>query len=166
MNQAINATYAECDQQLCIIHQIRSSTKYVAEKDRKAVCASLKTIYGAVNLENAEYAKEAVRETWGRKYPSLLRCWDDNWADLVTFFQFTPEIRSLIYTTNAVEGFHRMLRKFTKTRTIFPTDDAVKKAVFLSVREIFKKWTMPVRNWGMIYGQLLLHFGGRFLHAS
>ena len=166
LNQAINATFTECRQQLCIIHQIRSSTKYVAEKDRKAVCADLKTIYGAVNLEEAEYAKEVVREKWGRKYPSLLRCWDDNWADLVTFFQFSPEIRCLIYTTNAVEGFHRMLRKFTKTRTIFPTDDAVKKAVFLSVREISKKWTMPLRNWGLIYGQLMLHFQDRLLRVS
>ena len=166
LSKAINATFPPCDNQLCIIHQIRSSTQYVAWKDRKAVCADLKTIYGAVNLDEAEYAKEMVREKWGKKYPSLLRCWDDNWAELVTFFQYTPEIRTLIYTTNAVEGFHRMLRKFTKTRTIFPTDDAVRKAVYLSVKEISKKWTMPLRNWGLIYGQLVIHFGHRLPYAS
>ena len=166
LSKAINATFPQCDNQLCIIHQIRSSTQYVPWKDRKAVCADLKTIYGAVNLDEAEYAREVVREKWGNRYPALLRCWDDNWAELVTFFQYTPEIRTLIYTTNAVEGFHRMVRKFTKTRTIFPTDDAVRKAVYLSFKEISKKWTMPLRNWGLIYGQLMLHFGQRFPYAS
>jgi len=123
-------------------------------------------IYSAVNLDEAEYAREVVREKWGKKYPSLLRAWDGNWAELVTFFQYTPEIRTLIYTTNAVEGFHRMMRKFTKNRTIFPTDDAVRKAIFLSVREITKKWTMPLRNWCLIYGQLMIHFGQRLPYAS
>ena len=166
LSKAINATFPLCANQLCIIHQIRSSTGHVLWKDRKEVCADLKMIYSAVNLDEAEYAREVVREKWGKKYPSLLRAWDGNWAELVTFFQYTPEIRTLIYTTNAVEGFHRMMRKFTKNRTIFPTDDAVRKAIFLSVREITKKWTMPLRNWCLIYGQLMIHFGQRLPYAS
>jgi putative transposase len=166
LNQAINATFPECEQQLCIIHQIRASMRFVPEKDRKAVCVDLKSIYCAVNLEEAEYAKEAFQEKWDKKYPSILKSWDANWAELVTFFRYAPEIRGLIYTTNAVEGFHRQLRKFTKTRTIFPTDDAIKKAVYLSVREISRKWTMPLRNWGLIYGQLMVYFEERISRAS
>ncbi|GHU68298.1 IS256 family transposase [Clostridia bacterium] len=186
LNQAIHATFPECEQQLCIIHQIRASMRFVPEKDRKAVCADLKTIYCAINLDEAEYAKEAFREKWDKKYPSILKSWDANWAELVTFFKwrlaarsgpgsaesrrdsfmYAPEIRSLIYTTNAVEGFHRQLRKFTKTRTIFPTDDAIKKAVYLSVREISRKWTVTLRNWGLIYGQLMIHFEERISCAS
>jgi len=166
LNQAINATFPECAQQLCIVHQIRSSMKFVQEKDRKAVCADLKAIYCAINLDEAEYAREAFREKWNKKYPSVLRSWDTNWAELITFFQYAPEIRSLIYTTNAVEGFHRQLRKFTKTRTIFPTDDAIRKAVYLSVREISRKWTMPLLKWRLIYGQLMIHFEERLAHVS
>lgn len=166
LNAAINAAFPECANQLCIIHQIRASTRYVPEKDRKAVCVDLKAVYGAVNLEDAEYALEAFREKWNKKYPAILKSWDANWAELVTFFQYAPEIRSLIYTTNAVEGFHRQLRKFTKTRTIFPTDDAVRKAVYLSVREIERKWTMPLQKWGLIYSQLVIYFDHRLQRVS
>jgi putative transposase len=166
LDRAIENQFPACQQQLCVIHMIRASTKYVSWKDLKEVCADLKSVYCAVNLDEAEYAKEAVREKWGTKYPELIRCWDDNWTGVVTFYQFGPEIRRMIYTTNAVEGFHRMLRKFTKTRTIFPTDDAVKKAVYLSVREISRKWTMPMQNWGFIYGELMLLFGERLKQAS
>ena len=121
--------------------------------------------YSAVSLDDAEYAKEEFREKWDKKYPAILKSWDANWSELVTFFEFPDAIRRLIYTTNAVEGFHRMLRKFTKTRTIFPTDDAAKKAVYLSVMEISKKWTMPLRDWGLIYGQLMLYFDERLQAA-
>jgi putative transposase len=161
LSNAINATFTQCSQQLCVVHQIRSSTKFVPWKDRKAVCADLKRIYGAVNLDDAEYAREEFREKWDSKYPSILKSWDANWAELVTFFQFSAEIRKLIYTTNAVEGFHRMLRKYTKVKTIFPTDDSIKKVVFLTVKEISKKWTQSIRDWGLIYGQLVLHFEER-----
>lgn len=161
LSAAINASFPQCQQQLCIVHQIRSSTRFVPHKDRKAVCADLKKIYGAVNLDDAEYAKEEFREKWDQKYPSILRSWDENWADLVTFFEYSPEIRRLVYTTNAVEGFHRMLRKYTKTKTIFPTDDAVRKAVYLSIKEISKKWTQPIRNWGLIFSQIVIFFEKR-----
>lgn len=161
ISNAINATFPLTRQQLCIVHQIRSSTKFVPHKDRKAVCADLKKIYGAINLDDAEYAKEEFREKWNKKYPSIMKSWDKNWCELTTYFEFPEEIRRLIYTTNAVEGFHRMLRKYTKTKTIFPTDDSVRKSVYLSVREITKKWSMPVRDWGMAYSQLAIFFEDR-----
>jgi putative transposase len=161
LSEAINAVFPRTKQQLCIVHQIRNSTKFVPYKDRKAVCAGLKKIYGAVNLEDAEYALEEFRENWDKKYPSITKSWDKNWAELSTFFEYPPEIRRLIYTTNAVEAYHRQLRKFTKTKSILPTDDAIRKVVYLSVREITKKWTMPARDWGMAYSQIMIFFADR-----
>jgi putative transposase len=161
LGEAINAVFPRTKQQLCIVHQIRNSVKFVPHKDRKAVCAGLKKIYGAVNLDAAEYALEEFREKWNGKYPAILRSWDDNWAELTTFFEYPQEIRHLIYTTNAVEAYHRMVRKFTKVKAIFPTDDSIRKVVYLSVREITKKWTMPVRDWGMAYSQLVIFFPER-----
>ena len=161
LGEAINAVFPRTKQQLCIVHQIRNSVKFVPHKDRKAVCADLKKIYGAVNLDAAEYALEEFREKWNQKYPAILRSWDENWAELTTFFEYPQEIRHLIYTTNAVEAYHRMVRKFTKAKAIFPTDDSIRKVVYLSVREITKKWTMPVRDWGMAYNQFSIFFAGR-----
>lgn len=162
LGDAINAVFPKTKQQLCIVHQVRNSAKFVPYKDRKAVCADLKRIYGAVNLDDAEYAKEEFREKWDRKYPSIMRSWDTNWAELSTFFEYPQEIRKLVYTTNAVEGYHRMIRKFTKTKSIFPTDDSIRKVVYLSVKEIQKKWTQSVRDWGLIYSQIMVYFEGRF----
>jgi len=159
---AISAVFPKTKQQLCIVHQIRNSVKFVPYKDRKAVCADLKKIYGAVNLDDAEYMKEEFREKWDKKYPAILRSWDDNWAELTTFFEYPEQIRHLIYTTNAVEAYHRMVRKFTKSKAIFPTDDSIKKVIFLSANEITKKWTMPVRDWGMAYSQFVIFFADRF----
>ena len=144
--EAINAIFPKTKNQLCIVHQIRSSCKFVPYKDRKAVCADLKKIYGAVNLDDAEFAKEEFREKWDKKYPNILKSWDKNWPELTAFFQFPSEIRRIIYTTNAVESYHRMVRKFTKAKAIFPTDDSIRKVIYLSVKEISKKWTMPVRD--------------------
>jgi len=161
LGEAINAVFPKTKQQLCIVHQIRNSLKFVPYKDRKAICADLKKIYGAVNLDDAEYAKEEFREKWDKKYPAILRSWDDNWAELTTFFEYPEQIRHLIYTTNAVEAYHRMVRKFTKTKAIFPTDDSIRKVIFLSVKEIAKKWTVPARDWGMIYSQIMIFFADR-----
>jgi putative transposase len=163
LSEAINAVFPNTKQQLCIVHQVRNSVKFVPYKDRKAVCADLKKIYGAVNLYDAEYALEEFRERWEKKYPAILRSWDENWVELTTFFEFPQEIRHLIYTTNAVEAYHRMVRKFTKTKSIFPTDDSIRKVVYLSVKEISKKWTMPVRSWGMAYSQLAIFFAERLV---
>lgn len=163
---AIETVFPKTEQQLCVIHQIRNSTKYVSYKDLKPLMADLKLVYGAVTLEDAEYRLEELREKWGKKYPQILKSWDVNWAELTTYFKYPQEVRTLIYTTNAVEGFHRMLRKFTKTKTIYPTDDAVRKSVYLSIQEISRKWTMPIRDWGIIIGQLSLFFGNRLELAS
>jgi putative transposase len=161
LSEAINATFPMTKQQLCIVHQVRNSVKFVPWKDRKAICADLKKIYGAVNLDDAEYALEEFREKWEKKYPAILRSWDENWAELTTFFEFPQEIRHLIYTTNAVEAYHRMVRKFTKAKAIFPTDDSIRKIVYLSVKEILKKWTMPARDWGLAYSQFVIFFPER-----
>ena len=163
---AIETVFPKTEQQLCVIHQIRHSTRFVSYKDLKALMADLKLVYGAATLENAEYQLEVFRDKWGKKYPQILKSWDANWAELTTYFKYPQEVRTLIYTTNAVEGFHRMLRKFTKTKTIYPTDDAVRKSVYLSVQEISRKWTMPIRDWGIIIGQLSIFFGDRFQLAS
>ena len=163
LGEAINAIFPKTKQQLCIVHQIRNSLKFVPYRDRKTICSDLKKIYGAVNLDDAEYAKEEFREKWDKKYPAILRSWDDNWADLTTFFNYPEQIRHLIYTTNAVEAYHRMVRKFTKSKAIFPTDDSIRKVVFLSVKEISKKWTVPARDWGLIYSQIMIYFADRFV---
>ena len=159
---AINAIFPRTKNQLCIVHQIRNSCKFVPYKDRKAVCADLKKIYGAVNLDDAEYAKEEFRKKWDKKYPNILKSWDKNWTELTVFFEYPQEIRKIIYTTNAVESYHRMVRKLTKSKAIFPTYDSIRKIIFLSVKEISKKWTMPVRDWGLAYSQLAIFFEDRF----
>ena len=163
LSEAINAVFPRTKQQLCIVHQVRNCTKFVPYKDRKAVCADLKRIYGAVNLDDAEYALEEFRENWDKKYPSIVKSWESNWSELTTFFEYPQEVRHLIYTTNAVEAYHRQVRKFTKTKTILPTDDSIRKVVYLSVREITKKWTMPARDWGMAYSQIMIFFAERFV---
>jgi putative transposase len=163
LGEAINAVFPKTKQQLCIVHQIRNSTKFVCYKDRKEICADLKEIYGAVNLDDAEYAKEEFREKWDKKYPAIMCSWDANWAELTTFFNYPQEVRHLIYTTNAAEAYHRIVRKFTKSKAVFPTDDSIRKVVFLSIKEIAKKWTMPVRNWAMAYSQIMIFFEDRFV---
>jgi putative transposase len=119
---AINSIFPKTKQQLCVVHQIRSSTKCVPYKDRKAICADLKKIYGAVNLDDAEYAKEEFAENRNGKYPSIMKSWNENWSEIAAFFEYPSEIRKLIYTTNPVEGYHRMVHKFTKSKAIFPTN--------------------------------------------
>ncbi len=160
-SQAIEAAFPRTEQQLCIIHQIRNSTKYVSYKDLKALMADLKLVYGAVSEEAALAALCDFSDTWGKKYPQIVKSWEANWAELSTYFKYPGEVRTLIYTTNAVEGFHRMLRKYTKTKTVYPNDDAVRKSVYLAIGEISKKWTMPIRDWGAIIGQLSIFFEDR-----
>ena len=158
---AIETVFPKTEQQLCVIHQIRNSTKYVSYKDLKPIMADLKLVYQAVSEDDALFHLEEFREKWNKKYPQICKSWDDNWAELSTYFKYPDEVRRLIYTTNAVEGFHRMLRKYTKTKTIFPTDDSLRKSVYLSIMEITKKWSMPVRDWGTIIGQLTIFFDDR-----
>ena len=156
--RAIQTAFPNTEQQLCVIHQIRNSTKYVSYKDLKAVMADLKRVYGAPTLPDAEYRLVEFGEKWSGKYPQIVKSWEENWAELTTYFKYPAEFRRVIYTTNAVEGFHRMLRKYTKTKTIYPTDDALKKSVFLAIQNITRKWTMPIANWGVIMGQMMIFF--------
>ena len=159
---AISTAFPTTESQLCIIHMIRNSTKYVSHKDLKPLMADLKKVYGAVSEDAALYALEEFKESWDSRYPQIYKSWESNWVDLSAFFKFPAEMRRLIYTTNAVEGFHRMLRKFTKTKTNFPTDDSLKKSIYLSIKEISKKWNQPVRNWGIIIGQFIMFYEDRF----
>ena len=161
LSEAITSIFPKTKNQLCIVHQIRNSCKFVPYKDRKEVCADLKKIYGAVNLDDAEYAKEEFAQKWNKKYPNILKSWERNWTELTTFFEYPEEIRRIIYTTNAVESYHRAVRKFTKSKSIFPTDDSIRKAIYMSASEITKKWTMPVRDWGMAYSHLTIWFEDR-----
>ena len=161
-SSAIETVFPKTEQQLCIIHQIRSSTKYVVKKELQDVMTDLRKVYGAITLEEAEYHLAELEKKWGNKYPHLIKSWRLNWEDIIPFFKYPEELRRMIYTTNAIEGFHRMLRKYTKNKTIFPTDDSVRKSVYLSVREISKKWNHAAQNWGIIMGQLMIFFEDRF----
>jgi putative transposase len=123
--------------------------------------ADLKAIYQAPSEDDALFHLEMFKENWNKKCPQIAKSWEDNWAALSAYFKYPAEVRRLIYTTNAVEGFHRMLRKYTKTKTVFPSDDSLKKSIYLSIQEISKKWTMPIQNWGIIMGQLSIFFEER-----
>ncbi len=159
--KAMETAFPRTESQLCIVHQIRNSLAFVSWKERKTVSADLKTVYRASTLDDAEYQLEVFREKYGKKYPYILKSWDDNWAELSVFFKYPEAVRRLIYTTNPVEGFHRMLRKYTKTKTMFPTDDALLKSVYMSIQEINKKWTTSVRDWTEIWGQFTIFFDER-----
>jgi transposase-like protein len=161
LSTAINSVFPKTEQQLCIIHQIRNSTKYVSYKDLKPIMADLKAVYKAPCEDDALYHLEAFAEKWDKKYPQITKSWHNNWSELSAYFKYPKDVRRLIYTTNAVEGFHRMLRKFTKTKTTFPSDEALKKSIYLSIMEIEKKWGLPLRDWGIIMGQMSIFFEER-----
>jgi transposase-like protein len=159
---AIESVFPHTLIQQCVIHQIRNSLKYVSWKDRKAFVADLKTIYKAATREQAEANLRELDQTWSSKYAVAVRSWQNNWENLATFFEFAPEIRRLIYTTNAVEGYHRQLRKVTKNKPSFPSPEAARKLLFLANRNITRKWTMPIPNWATILNQLAIRFEDRF----
>jgi len=159
--EAIHAVFPKSEIQRCVIHQIRQSLKYIASKDHKAFTADLKTVYRAVTREEAETNLLKLAEKWGDKYAIAVRSWENNWEDLVTFFDYPAEIRRLIYTTNVIEGYHRQLRKVTKNKAAFPTPEAVRKLLYLANENITKKWTMPIQNWANMLNQLALRFEGR-----
>jgi len=160
--EAIQAIFPNTKVQRCIIHQIRHSLKYVTWKDRKAFVADLKTIYKAATQEEAEANLIKLEEKWGSKYGAAVRSWQNNWSDLATFFEFPKEIRRLIYTTNTVEGYHRQLRKVTKTKGVFPTEQSVRKLLYLATINITKKWTATIQNWALILNQLAIRFEDRW----
>lgn len=160
-SEAILSVYPKAEIQLCVVHQIRNSLKYVASKDQKAFMKDLKQVYRADTKDLAETALLDLEEEWGQKYPVVLRSWHNNWERLSTYFQYSAPIRKLIYTTNAVEGFHRQVRKVTKTKGSFTSEMALMKLVYLVSRRIEKKWTAPLQNWALTVQQLAIRFEGR-----
>ena len=159
---AIQSVFPETSVQLCVVHQIRNSIKYVGSKHQKEFLKDLKTVYGAVSKDSALAQLDMVDEKWGEMYPIVIKSWRDNWERLTEYFQYTPAIRKLIYTTNTVEGYHRQVRKVTKNKGVFPSDTALEKLVYLAYRDISGKWTMPLSNWALISQQLAIKFGDRF----
>ena len=159
--EAINTAYPQTEVQRCIIHQIRSSTRYVSYKDIKQFTADLKPVYKAPTEETALSAMDEFEAKWGGKYPLAVKSWRVNWNELSTMFKYPPEIRKLIYTTNAIENFNRQLRKVTKTKSAFVSDDALMKILYLTTMNIVDKWTMPIKDWGSILDNLMIFFGDR-----
>lgn len=159
--EAVRAIFPNTIVQLCIVHMVRNSTKFVSYKDLKAICRDLKKIYGSTNEEEALDELEAFGAIWDSKYPMIKKSWEKHWNDLKEFFSYPEEIRKLIYTTNAIESLNYTLRKVTKNRNAFPDDDSVYKIMYLAINNISKKWTKPVRNWGVIINQLSIMFGDR-----
>ena len=160
-SNAINAVFPQTDVQNCIIHQLRNSSKYVSYKDLKALMADLKAVYAAVDEPSAQSALDAFEEAWGKKYPRIAASWRENWANLSTYFKFPQEVRRLIYTTNAIEGFNRQLRKVTKAKVVFPTDDSLLKMLYLAMMDITKKWTGRRQDWSVIHAQLAIYYADR-----
>ena len=156
--QAIKTVFPTVDIQTCIVHQIRNSIKYIASKDKKAFMKDLKEVYKATTEELALAQLDNLKEKWGSNYGMVIDSWYNNWNNLDTFFKFSPQIRKLIYTTNVLEGFNRQVRKFTKVRTIFLTDESLNKCVYLATMEIMEKWTQPIHNWGTTLAELSLYF--------
>lgn len=156
--QVIKTVFPTVDIQTCIVHQIRNSIKYIASKDKKAFMKDLKEVYKAPTEDLALAQLDNLKEKWGSNYGMVIDSWYNNWNNLDTFFKFSPQIRKLIYTTNVLEGFNRQVRKFTKVRTIFPTDESLNKCVYLATMEIMGKWTQPIYNWGTTLAELSLYF--------
>lgn len=159
--QAIKGVFPETITQLCIVHQIRNSCKFVVWKDRKEFCADLKNIYAATNIEFAENALAEMERNWGAKYKYAIQSWRNNWENLTHYFNYPMEIRKIIYTTNTIENLNRGIRKYTNTKVQFVDDNAVQKAVYLAILNIEQKWNMPIQNWGMILCQFLTIFENR-----
>lgn len=160
-SEAIAAVFPQTEIQLCVIHQIRNSLKYVSYKDQKPIMADLKKVYQALTMEEAETAFAAFKEKWSKRHPVVIRSWENNWLELTTYFKYPYEIRRMIYTTNIIEGYHRQLRKVTKTKTAYPSDEALRKIIYLATIDAAKKWTMPLRNWTDCISQLAIYFDDR-----
>ena len=161
MSDAISAVYPKCEHQLCIVHQIRNSLKFVSYKDRKKLAADLKTIYQAVTEEEAQEAFEYFEEKWCNQYPQIAKSWYNNWDNLMLFLQYPGAIRRIIYTTNSIESLNNQLRKVTKNKRVFPTDESVFKTLYLTIDYITRKWNMPIQNWNEAMAHFLIKFDDR-----
>lgn len=160
-DEAIRTVYPQTEVQTCVVHQIRNSIKYVASKDQKAFMTDLKPVYRADNESQALGELEALKEKWGKKYPMVISSWENNWPKISTYFKYPAGIRKLIYTTNTIEGYHRQIRKVTKTKGVFTSDMALLKLIYLATERIQQKWTMPLNNWGITASQLKIIFADR-----
>ena len=161
IKEAIAAAYPNTEYQRCIVHQVRNTLKYVADKDRKPFANDLKTIYQAPSEEQALESLERVTKTWSVKYPNSMKSWKQNWDAICPIFKFSMNVRKVIYTTNAIESLNSTYRKLNRQRSVFPSDTALLKALYLATFEATKKWTMPIRNWGQGYGELSIMYEGR-----
>ena len=161
MKQAIESVYPKAIQQRCIVHLIRNSCKYINYKDRKDFSNDLKQIYRANNEDIALTALTSCKKKWGDKYPYAFKPWEDNWNEIASMYNYIPELRKIMYTTNAIESLNSAFRKFTKIRTVFPTDESLFKALYLAQDKIATKWKKPCANWGVIYSGLQIIFEGR-----
>src|SRR5580658_636306 len=159
--EAIRSAFPHTDTQLCIVHQVRNSMKYVVWNDKKEFAGDLKNVYHSPTLEAAETAFEVFKQKWSKKYPHAVQSWERNWNELTVYFKYPVELRSMIYTTNAIESLNSTIRKYTKTKVVFPDDSAALKAIYLSINIIERKWTMQARNWGVVLNQFLIIFDKR-----
>ncbi|MBQ6960049.1 MAG: transposase [Clostridia bacterium] len=160
-NGYIAAAYPQTESQRCIVHQVRNTLKYVSDKDRKAFANDLKMIYNAPSEQEGREALDEVTEKWQEKYPRAMKRWYDNWDAVSPIFKFSKDVRTVIYTTNAIESLNSTYRRLNSQRSVFPSDTALLKALYLSTFEATKKWTMPIHNWGKVYGELAIMYDGR-----
>ena len=163
--EAIAAIYPHAEIQLCLVHLVRHSLAYVSWKQRKAVTADLRAVYSAASADDALVALDAFALKWDGPYPQIAKSWRNNWGRVIPFFAYAPEIRKVIYTTNAIESVNFSLRKITKTRASFPNDEAAIKLLYLALRNISKRWTMPIQNWKQAMSQLMIRFEAQFNQA-
>lgn len=161
IKEAINTAFPNTEYQRCIVHQVRNTLKYVSDKDRKEFAADLKTIYRAPSEARGRELLDDVNEKWQEKYPRAMKRWYDNWDSICPIFKFSSSVRTVIYTTNAIESLNSTYRRLNRQRSVFPSDQALLKALYLSTFEATKKWTMPIRNWGKVYGELAIMYEGR-----
>ena len=158
---AVRAVFPDTHIQHCIVHMVRSSTKFVSYKDLKAVCKDLKEVYSAITVDAGHDALEAFGKKWNDKYPMIQAAWERNWNDLIEFFNYPMDIRKAIYTTNAIESLNFSLRKITRNKSSFPDDDSIYKVMYLAIRNASKRWTMPIRNWALAVNQFAILFDKR-----
>ena len=161
LKEAVGAAFPQTEFQRCIVHQVRNTLKYVSAKDRKEFAADLKKIYTAPDEKSAATIRDQVAEKWAKKYPHAMKSWTANWDAILPIFKFSPTLRTVIYTTNAIESLNSTYRQLNRQRSVFPNDTALLKTLFLATEQIAKKWTMPIQNWGVIFGELSIMFGER-----
>lgn len=161
IREAIAAAYSQTEYQRCIVHQVRNTLKYVEDKDRKDFATDLKTIYNAPSEQAGREALDEVTERWKEKYPRAMKRWYDNWDAISPIFKFSKDVRMVIYTTNAIESLNSTYWQLNSQRSVFPSDMALLKTLYLATFEATKKWTMPIRNWGRVYGELAIMYDGR-----